>query len=147
MATYQYDHDGLLLTEASEGLRLKAYLDSKGVPTIGAGHTGKDVYIGLVVTYAQADILLRADLASASATVNHALKINVTQHQFDALVDFTFNEGCGHFLTSTLLAKVNSRDIPGAAAEFMKWVTAGGQKLPGLVRRRTLEQAMFLEAA
>lgn len=70
----------------------------------------------------------------------------LTQHQFDALVDFTFNVGCGNFRGSTLLKKLNQGDVSGAANEFPKWQYAGGKVLAGLVRRRAAEKALFLEA-
>ena len=68
------------------------------------------------------------------------------QHQFDAMVDFTFNVGCSAFRHSTLLKKVNAGDMWGASNEFMKWVYVGKKKVPGLVRRRTAERNLFLEA-
>lgn len=70
---------------------------------------------------------------------------NVTQGEFDAAVDFTFNVGCGNFRKSTLLKKWNAGDIAGAANEFGKWIY-DSQKHPlaGLVRRRAQEKDMFL---
>ena len=69
---------------------------------------------------------------------------NLTQHQFDALVDFTFNVGCGNFRGSTLLKKLNRGDVTGAADEFPKWKYAGGKVLLGLIRRRAIEREIFL---
>ena len=67
---------------------------------------------------------------------------------FDALVSFTFNLGEERLAQSTLLKKLNLRDYHAAAAEFPKWVkaTVRGKKitLPGLVRRRAAERAMFV---
>ena len=110
----QYSATGLALTEQEESLSLKTYLDSVGVLTIGWGHTGKDVRLGQVITRDQAVILLRADTAAAVACVNHSVKVPLTQNEFDGLVDFVFNEGAGHFLGSTLLAKLNAGDYAGA---------------------------------
>jgi lysozyme len=58
-------------------------------------------------------------------------------------VDFCFNAGRGALLGSTLLRKVNAEDFEGAAAQFGLWVHAGGEVVPGLVRRRTAEAALF----
>lgn len=69
---------------------------------------------------------------------------HVTQHEFDAMVDFTFNVGCHAFAKSTLLKKVNAGDIPGAANEFMKWTYVGKVQVRGLIRRRTDERNLFL---
>jgi lysozyme len=59
-------------------------------------------------------------------------------------VSFTFNLGAGALRASTLRRRVLACDDEGAAAEFGKWVFAGGRKLAGLVRRRHAEAALFL---
>jgi lysozyme len=38
---------------------------------------------------------------------------------------------------------VNTGDFAGAAAQFPLWDHAGGQVVPGLLRRRQAEQVMF----
>lgn len=111
--------------------------------TIGYGHTGPDVVVGLVIDEARAEELLRADLCEAVDCVNRAVTVAISQNQFDALVDFCFNVGCGAFEKSTLLKKVNSADFAGAAAQFALWVHAGGGVVAGLVRRRKMEAEMF----
>ncbi len=82
-------------------------------------------------------------MREAVACVNRAVKPSLTQGQFDAMADFTYNAGRESFLRSTLLARVNARDFAGAAKEFGFWVHAGGTVQPGLVRRRAAEAAMF----
>ena len=67
-----------------------------------------------------------------------------TQNQFDALVSFQYNTG--HLAGSTLLTKHLAGDFKSAAAEFAKWVHAGGHVLPGLVKRRAAEAALYLKA-
>lgn len=140
---HTYSSTALDMTKAFEGLRLTAYRDCAGVLTIGFGHTGPDVHEGQTITEAEAEKLLLADLAPAIRCVNDAVKVPLTQGQFDALVDFVYNAGRGNFLRSTLLVKLNSGDYAGAAEQFMKWVYAGGQVEEGLVRRRAAEVAMF----
>jgi lysozyme len=144
MQTITYSDAGIELTKGFEGLRLAAYRDCAGVLTIGYGHTGADVTEGLVIDEAWAEELLRADLKSAVDCVNRAVTAEITQSQFDALVDFCFNVGCGAFLKSTLLKKVNTADFAGAAAQFPLWVHAGGEVVAGLVRRRKREAEMFV---
>jgi lysozyme len=135
---------GLQRIRNFEGLRLQAYQDPGGVWTIGYGHTGSDVSQGLVITRADADALLRADLATAEATVNSSVSVSLTQGQFDALVSFVYNVGGGAFQTSTLLAKLNAGDYASAAAEFGNWnQDANGQPLAGLMSRRSAEAALF----
>jgi lysozyme len=63
--------------------------------------------------------------------VNKLVHFSLTQQQFDALVDLTFNAGAGSFDHSTLLKLVNAGDYAGAAAQFGDWIYAGGKKLPG----------------
>ena len=71
------------LIEEFEGLRLTAYLDSVGVPTIGYGHT-KNVHLGLVVTCQQAEEFLSQDLRIAETAVNHLVKVSLNDNQFSA---------------------------------------------------------------
>lgn len=138
-----YSDQGLALTEQFEGLQLTAYQDSVGVWTIGYGHTGPDVQPGLTITQEQASALLLQDAADAVAAVNRLVTVPLTQNQFDALVDFTFNEGQGNLASSTLLRELNAGNTAGAAAQFLVWVYAGGVQLPGLVKRRQAEAALF----
>jgi lysozyme len=142
-AIMQYSKNGLALTESFEGCRLVAYQDSVGVWTIGYGHT-KGVVAGMTCTQAQAEQWLLADVAAAVAAVNRLVHIAMSQDEFDALVDFTFNLGVGNFAGSTLLKLLNARDIEGAANEFEKWDLAGGVVVAGLLRRRLAERALFV---
>jgi lysozyme len=140
---FSYSEKGLALTQQFEGLRLTAYQDSVGVWTIGYGHTGADVHSGLTITQEQASAFLLQDVASAVATVNRLVTVALTQNQFDALVDFVFNAGSGNFAGSTLLRELNASKIEAAAAQFSRWVYAGGKELPGLVKRRNAEADLF----
>jgi lysozyme len=132
------------LIKQSEGLRLKAYLCPAGVPTIGYGHTS-GVQLGMTCTREQAEQWLASDLAEFSRKVRAAVKVALTQAQFDALVSFAFN--CKSWEHSTLIAKLNAGDYRGAAAEFPKWDHAhvNGRVVEegGLKRRRAAEQALF----
>lgn len=140
---FKYSDAGLALTKQFEGLRLEAYRDTGGVWTVGYGHTGRDVKPARKVTEFEAEVLLRADLRDAVACVNRAVEVEIEQHQFDALVDFCYNAGRGNFERSSLLAKLNLEDFAGAAAQFGLWVNVDMKPVPGLVRRRAAEAAMF----
>ena len=147
MSNKEYSKNGLHLTEQFEGCKLTAYPDpaTGGDPwTIGYGHTGLDVHPGLTITQEQAEELLTQDTKKAAAAVNAKVTGDITQEEFDALVDFVFNVGAGNFAASTLLKKVNSGDIHGAAAEFEKWDMAAGKHMAGLLRRRHAEAEEFL---
>jgi lysozyme len=128
-----------------EGFRADAYWDAYGkVWTIGYG-TAHGVKKGDHVTKSEALGLLQKDAASAVKAINDLVKVPLTQNQLDALVSFVYNLGAGALGESTLLKKLNKRDYKGAASEFPKWVYAGGVQLPGLVRRRKAEAALFLK--
>lgn len=139
---------GLELVKHFEGLRLEAYLDPVGIWTIGWGHTGSDVYPGQKITEKQAEALLAADLTLHEKFVSDKVTVKINANQLAALTSFAFNAGNGALASSTLLKKLNSGDMDGAAKEFHRWVkgTIGGVKkaLPGLVRRRKAEAELFL---
>lgn len=141
---FSYSDRGCALTKKFEGLRLTAYQDQVGVWTVGYGHTGSAVHGGLVITEEQADLLLESDIASAIVCVNRAVTASISQCQFDALVDFVFNLGCGRLLGSTLLRHVNAGEFDLAAAQFLLWDHAGGVVVPGLLLRRQAEMELFL---
>lgn len=133
-----------------EGLRLTAYKCPAGVWTIGFGHT-KGVKMGQTITKAQAESLLRGDLLPCEEYVR-GLNLELTQGQFDALVDFCFNLGTGSLGKSTLLQKVKlyckTKDeslVKRIKEEFTKWVYAGNVIFSGLVKRRDWEAERFFE--
>ena len=134
--------EGLALIKKFEGLRLDAYDDGVGVWTIGYGST-KGVKQGDSITEEEADALLRADVAEAERCVNAAVSMPLTQGEFDALVSFVFNVGCGAFRGSTLLKCLVAGDFERAALEFQKWNKGGGQVMAGLPKRRKAEAEMF----
>ena len=146
MAKFSYSNAGFALTKKFEGLRLTAYQDQVGVWTIGYGHTGPEVHGGMTITEDQADLLLHSDVARAVTCVNRAVTANIVQPQFDAMVDFVFNLGCGRLLGSTLLRNVNAREFDLAAEQFLLWDHAGGVVVPGLLVRRQAEMALFQSA-
>ena len=138
---------GLDLIERFEGFRADWYLDPVGVPTIGFGWTGP-LPAGTAPPLARADArrLLRETVGVYAAAVREAVAVPLAQGQFDALVSFTYNLGPGALRRSTLLRRINAGD-PAAAEEFDRWTFAGGRRLPGLVRRRAAERALFEASA
>lgn len=133
---------GLSLIKQFEGFRANAYLCSAGVPTIGYGHT-RGVKLGDVCTPEEAEAWLREDVEAAERCVNQTVAVPLTQHEFDALVSFVFNLGCGNFRKSTLLKLLNEGRHDEAAMEFRRWDRAGGVVLAGLTKRRLAEQRLF----
>lgn len=135
---------GIELIKKHEGLSLTAYLCPAKVLTIGYGHTG-GVKSGDVITEAQAEEFLRADLNNAEQAIIRE-RLNINQNQFDALVSFVFNVGIGSFQKSTLLKviKTNSMDAR-IRMEFSRWVYAKQKVLAGLVLRRKEEADLYFE--
>ena len=134
---------GLALIEHLEGKRLTTYLDVVGIPTIGVGHTGPEVALGMVITDEQCREFLRDDVADAEACINDAVKVDLTQDQFDSLCSFVFNVGRRAFRESTMLKLINAGDYEGAARQFDRWDRAGGREIPGLLKRRIAEANHF----
>lgn len=130
------------LARLFEGCKLTAYRDIAGVLTIGFGHTGKDVYEGLVWTQTQADEALTNDLLHASTLLN-LYSPGLTNGLLEALTDFVFNIGIGHYRTSTLCKVVNAKNWAAAKIEIVKWDHSNGVVVPGLLRRREAEAALI----
>jgi GH24 family phage-related lysozyme (muramidase) len=144
-------------------VEIDAYICPAGVWTIGWGHAIVDggaqlrgpenkararaLYPG-GITMDQAEALLRGDLIPRAASVSSLLKVAVNDNQFGALIALVFNIGSANLAASTLLRKLNARDVLGAADQFLAWdkarVNGVLQPLAGLTRRRKAERAMFL---
>lgn len=149
MAEQRINREGLEIIKNNEKLHLEAYRDAVGVPTIGWGHTGGVKMGQKLASAAEAEKLLAADLNRFEKAISNLVKVPLNENQFSALVSLVFNIGEGEegFAGSTLLKKLNARDYAGAAAQFTVWnkgeVDGKLQVLPGLVRRRAEEQALF----
>lgn len=134
-----------------EGLRLQAYLPTPNdVWTIGYGHT-KTAKQGMRITEAQAEELLRSDIRWVEDTISRLVKVNINQNQFDALGSLVFNIGASQFSKSSVLRRLNAGEYEEAANAFLMWTKQRDKKtgkmniLPGLVKRRQEERALFLK--
>lgn len=158
---------GLKLIKAQEGYHTKlpdggckAYLCPAGVWTAGWGCTEG---VGPLTqwTAAEAEDHLRAEMRKHELNVEGAVRVPLTQGQFDALVSLSYNIGIGALKSSTLLRHLNAGDYARAASHFgdfkkarVSGITAKRMKvkngtlvtLPGLVTRRATEAQLFLEA-
>lgn len=145
MTAMRMSADGRAKLMQREGVRTKAYRDSVGVWTIGVGHTAAagppHPVAGMEISRAEVDRLLSRDLGQYENAVNSAVRVPLTQGQFDALVSFCFNIGIGGFKGSTVVKLLNKRDYRGAADAFMKWV-----KPPEIRGRRESERQQFVRA-
>lgn len=135
---------GIDLIKEFEGFRSKSYKCPAGVWTLGYGHT-VGVKPGMTVTREQAEAMLRKDLQIYEKHVADALGNTTTsQGQWDALVSFCYNAGPGNLKKSSMLRLHKQGNYKAAADAFMAWVRGGGRVLPGLVRRRKAEKALYL---
>jgi lysozyme len=131
------------LIDSFESCRLTAYWDPYGKCwTIGWGHTGKDVYEGLVWTQAQADEARDHDIVAADALIS-IYSPGLTGGPLEAITDFVFNIGIGNYRTSTLCKLVNANAWAQVKTELLKWDHSNGTVVPGLLRRREAESALI----
>lgn len=158
--TMHISSHGIALIQNYEGLRTTAYkpLNNESGWTIGYGHHSPDVYEGMVCTEAEAEMLLKADIAKYEYQVEAALNadgIEVTQGMFDALVCLLFNlqgtlkngkrlSPLQTLVSYKLWKKMKAGDKEGAAKEFLDINKAGGVEVKGLTLRRRAEASLFL---
>jgi lysozyme len=125
---------------------LTTYKDSKGILTIGYGHTGPDVKSGMNISKDLSLKLLYSDAAKAANCVRRFLTewksggfkgYKLTQSEFDALVSIVFNSGCNSTRTSQFIKYLKSGDYKNAA-NYIKV-----HKSSGLTKRRDNEFEMF----
>lgn len=143
--------EGLALIRQFEGFRGEAYRCPAGIWTIGYGHTTRagppSVVPGMTMSEARAREVLEADVERVAEGVRASLTRRVSDPQFSALVSFAFNVGVGAFRSSSVLRAVNAGDFAAVPRRLQLWVKGGGKVLPGLVRRRAAEAAMFVAGA
>ncbi|ECH9430473.1 lysozyme [Salmonella enterica subsp. enterica] len=138
---------GLAALKREEGCKLTAYTDSRGVWTIGTGHTGKvdgiTVHKGMTITQDTADRLLLDDLSWVERCIAERVTVPLNQNQYDALCSLIFNIGANAFIGSSVRRYLNAGNYTAAADAFLKWSRAGSNPTI-LAPRRGRERAMFL---
>lgn len=122
---------------AREGKRNIAYQDTKGIWTIGVGHTGPEVKRRLWWSDERVAIEFAKDVVWAEDAVN-SVSVDLEQHEFDALVSFVFNIGATAWNKSTIKKLLNAGDKVGAANQFMRW-----RFPPEIKGRRKTEEIQF----
>jgi lysozyme len=132
---------GLALIKHYEGFRSKPYRCPAGLWTIGYGHLINDgrnlsASYNRVFSIGEIDELLKRDLVRFEQGVLRYITMPLNQHQFDALVSFSFNLGLGTLQRSTVRQKINRGDFKGAAKVLLQYNKAGGKVLKGLDLRR-----------
>ena len=142
--------EGLVALARHEGIVVAPYRDVVGVWTWGVGHTAgaghpdpsqmPPAMPATAVAFNDAIALalnqFATDLQSYEKRVRDAVKVTLSQHEFDALVSFDFNTG-GIF-KAKLTKLLNAGDRKGAARAFMGWLK------PEAIRgRRMAEMTLF----
>ena len=140
--------NGIKLIQQFEGIRLTPYKDCVGLYTVGIGTLigdGKSLpdSWNREFTLEECYALLRAELAHIERGIFKYINVQLTQNQFDALCSFVYNLGLGCLQRSTLRAKLNRGDVPGALESWAKYNKAGGKVWKGLDLRRQAEIALF----
>lgn len=146
---------GITLIQAFEsclkplgGGQYTTYFCPAHVLTIGWGTTKSDypsLKHGDVWGKAKCDEVFASSLGSYEAAVDRLLSGRskpIAQHQYDALTSITYNCGEGVLAGSIGRAVREGRDadVPDLMA---RWNKGGGKVLPGLVRRRAAEGALY----
>lgn len=136
-----------------EGFFSHVYNDPAGHCTIGYGtllHLGNCTSADKKkwkdgISREKALDMLKEEADKAGSVVRDYVEVPLNQNQFDALVSFAYNCGVGAFMSSTLLRKLNNGDYASVPSELNRWVRAGSETLPGLVRRRKAEGDLFMK--
>ncbi|ECD9301658.1 lysozyme [Salmonella enterica subsp. salamae] len=143
----QISSNGITRLKREEGESLKAYPDSRGIPTIGVGHTGKvdgnPVVSWMTITSEKSSELLKEDLQWVEDAISSLVRVTLNQNQYDALCSLIFNIGKSAFAGSTVLRQLNLKNYQAAADAFLLWKKAGKDHDILLPRRRR-ERALFL---
>ena len=134
--------EGIALIKKFEGCKLESYLCAANVPTIGYGST-KGIEMGMTISQERAEELLLEDLEVYEDAVEKSVTVPLSQHQFDALVSWTFNLGGANLNASTMLKVLNRGAYEDVPYQMKRWNKAGGKVLEGLVRRREAEALLF----
>lgn len=140
---------GLELIKQWEGKKLRAYVDTGGVLTIGYGHTSAagapKVVSGMQITEEEATEILKRDIDGVETSVEKLVKVPLSDNQFGALVAFVYNIGETQFKGSTLLRKLNQGKYDAVPGELAKWVNDNGKRIKGLVNRRAAEAGLWVK--
>jgi lysozyme len=139
---------GVELICRNEGCELAAYKCPAGIWTIGFGDTGPHVKPGHVITREEAERRLtdRLEREFEAGVLKHIGDAPTTENQFAAMVSLAYNIGIGGFRRSSVARHHINGDYEAAAEAFHMWNQGGGRVLPGLVRRRKEEAALYSAA-
>ena len=140
---------GLDLIKEYEGIRFKPYRDCVGLYTVGVGHLiGNGTVLpdswNRTFTLGEINDLLVADVRKFELGLARYVNVELSQNQYDAIIDFCFQLGLGAFQRSSVRQAINRRDKAGVVRNLLKYNKAGGKVIPQLDNRRKAEALLFL---
>ena len=81
------------LIKQFEGFRSEVYRCPAGKLSIGYGHTGMNVKLGMRITLEEAEALLRKDLVKIESAIAPMITPKLGENAFSALASFAYNVG------------------------------------------------------
>lgn len=127
-----------------EGLKLQAYEDMAGVPTICYGET-RGVQYGDTKTVAECDAQLMARLQEFDAEISKCLPKNLPETRRAAFVSFAYNVGSSKFCGSSVARYANLGEWQKSCDALLKWNRVAGVEIKGLTNRRKAERELCLK--
>jgi len=134
------------LIKKFEGLRLKVYLDSAGLPTVGYGHKVQKrdrLAEGQWITIDLAERFFEQDFSAAKRDLARLVQVPLSQGQEAAILSWLYNVGGGQAKGSKVVTHLNAGDPWSVPALLKEWCHADGRVDDGLVKRREEESALF----
>ena len=144
---YEFIYENL---SEEEGIRTVAYLDTRGITTCGIGHScqatptkpliGRDIKVGLSITYAEIEILFNHDIQKVLQSLQSlSFFKSLSESQQYVLISMTFNLGFEGLLKfKQFLSALENHDIQKAKEEladstWAKQVPNRLKKLQGMI--------------
>ncbi|MBK7953986.1 MAG: DUF4384 domain-containing protein [Candidatus Accumulibacter sp.] len=144
---------GIRLSKLSEGFLPRLYNDAERYCSIAYGHLvrkapcdgSEPAALQRGVSEAQGEKLLAEDMRRAQRAVTSLVTTTLSDGQYAALCDFTYNVGVGNLQRSTLLKVVNAGEHDRVPGQLRRWNKANGEESRGLTIRRQREIALYFE--
>lgn len=140
----------LLSITQDEGYSSKPYKDINGKWTNGYGNA--TINPTRNVTKKQAIDDLKQNVSADAMQVAKCVKVPITQNQYDAFINLSYNIGYNAFCKSSIVKKVNAGDDKGACEAIMLYTYVGGKdckdpvnRCGGIVDRRIEERSLCLK--
>ena len=140
----------LLFISNQEGFSPYPYKDIDGVWTNGYGNA--TINPKRKVDQQQALDDLHKNVNAIGDKMSDCIKVPISQDQYDAYLNLSYNIGYGAFCKSSIVKKLNNGDDVGSCEAIMKYTFVGGKdckdksnKCLGIVKRREYERDLCLK--